>query len=724
MYQVFLNPKSGDTKVKKVISPKLKEGGVIVDNKYSLISPGTEKGIIELSKKGLLQKAKERPDYVKKFLNLAKSKGVKAAWDMAQTKLSREIPLGYATSGVVREVGKNVEEFQKGDRVACAGQDYASHAETVYTPKNLTVKIPKNVSDKEASFCTLASIAMNGIHQADLKPGESVAVVGLGLLGQLAVRMLKAYGHPVIGFDVKKKPVEYAKENSDIDYAMTVDQNYKGTLSKMTNGQGVDVVIVYASVNNEKPIEFASEIARDRGRIVQVGNVVPNIPWRTFYKKELTFYSSRSYGPGRYDSSYEEEGNDYPISYVRFTEKRNMEEFLRLLDTKKIQVEDLISDEFKIEEAHKAYELILKPQKQIFGVLLSYPDKKKKEDSDVIVLTDNPTPLPGREEINIGFIGLGSFATGVILPHLKKAVGDNVKLIGIANNTGNAAKDVANKWGSEYITNDYKKLLDDKRINLIICSTRHSNHAQIAKETLASGKNLYIEKPLALNRKELKEVIKAAQDSRGRLLVGFNRRFSPQVKRAREEFLNSPTPIMINYRINYPFEMKDHWSYDLKEGGRMIGEMCHFMDLIRYITNGRPKKVYSSVIPTGGSVEREENALINIEFDNNSIGSIFYSALGNNQLPKEYIEIYGDNKTMVIDDFKDGMLYKDPKKEKVGLRHQDKGYYNEMSEFVEAIRSGKPSPMSLEEIVDAHLAIYGAYDSFKDGEAKDIKLIN
>jgi predicted dehydrogenase len=539
--------------------------------------------------------------------------------------------------------------------------------------------------------------------------------------------MLKAYGHPVIGFDIKKRAIDYAKENSGLDIGVIPDkQSYQGPLSKMTNGEGVDAVLIYASANSSFPIELAADVARNRGRVVQIGNIVPNIPWRTFYQKELSYYSSRSYGPGRYDSSYEKEGNDYPIGYVRFTERRNMEEFLRLIDNNKLEVEDLITEEFDIKDAYKAYDMVINSKKQIFGLLLKYPGsfsaKTSKDEKDVIVLTENPAPLPGKEEINIGLIGLGAFAMSTILPHLAKVADKNVKIIGVANSTGKTAKDVAKKWNAEYVTNDYQKLLEDKRINLIICATRHSSHAKIAKEVLNAGKNLYIEKPIALDEKELKSVIKAAQNSRGRLLVGFNRRFSGHFKRAREEFGDSPTPLMINYRVNYPFEEKDHWSYDLKEGGRIIGEDCHFIHALAYLTGSRPRKVYASVIPTGGGVQKEENAIITVEFENNSIGSIFYSALGSFRLPKEYIEIYGNHKVMTIDNFKQGKMYYDDKVENLSFRCQDKGYDSELKEFIQAIREGKPSPMNLEEIVDAHLGIFAAYDSFKDGEVKEIRL--
>ena len=721
MKQVFQNPKTGETKVENITSPALKSGGILVRNRFSLISPGTERGIIELSKKGLLQKAKERPDYVRKFLMLMKTKGILAAWKVAQSKLATDIPLGYSTSGKVVGVAPGVEDFQKGERVACAGQNYASHAEVIFVPKNLCVKVPNNVSDEEAAFSTIASIAMHGIHQAKLQPGERVGIIGLGLLGQLATRILKAYGNPVIGFDVDESKVSFARKHSGLDAGVVVGKgnNYAGVVNKFTDNNGVDAVLIYASSKNESPLELATEISRDRGRIIQIGNIRTNIPWRDFYKKELEYRSSRSYGPGRYDPSYEEKGNDYPIGHVRWTERRNMGEFLRLVSEGKMRVDDLITETCSINEAHKAYEMVFKSRKLLFGLLLSYPGSFSAVDSS-ITLSNESAPMPGKGKINIGIIGLGAFAISTILPHLKHIKDEDVNIIGIANTTGKKAKDIGHVWKVEYVTNDYKKLLDDKRINLIICATRHNSHARIAKEVLRADKNLYMEKPVALDIRELESVMRAAKRSRGRLLVGFNRRFSTHFIKAKEEFGNSPTPLMILYRVSYPFEEKDHWSYDLKEGGRIIGENCHFIDAFNFLTGSSPRRVYASVIPRGGGIEREENLSLTVEYDNGSIGTLFYSALGSYRLPKEYIEIYGDGKTMIIDNFKDGKIIYPDKIKKINLRHQDKGYEGEMETLFKSIKEGTPSPMTLKEIWNTHVAIFEAYNSFKDGEVKEL----
>jgi predicted dehydrogenase len=718
MLQVFLNPKTGKTSVAEITPPSLRSGGVLVRNRFSAISPGTERGIIELSKKSMLQKAKERPDYVQKFFALAKTKGIFSAWESAKAKLGANIALGYSSSGDVAEVSSDCEEFQAGDRVACAGQDYASHAEKIFVPKNLCAKIPQNVSYEEASFSTLGAIALQGIRQANLMSGEKVAVVGLGLIGQLAVKMLKAYGHPVVGFDLDKSKVDFAKKNG-LDLGIVLgEKNWTNALAKFAENRGIDAVLIYASSKDNSPLKLAVEIARDKGKIVQVGNVEANIPWRDFYKKELSFYSSRSYGPGRYDPSYEEKGNDYPLGYVRWTEKRNMEEFLRLLSGREISVEDLISGVFEIRQAEKAYEKVFRPKESVYGLLLSYGGKEKIEDT--VVLKDEQAPFPGEQEINIGIIGLGSFALSTILPHLEGAKDGNVRIIGIANSTGKKAVDIGKKWSAEYVTNDYRKIIEDKRINLVICATRHNSHAKIAKEVLAAHKNLYIEKPLALNKEELKEVLDAAAKSRGRLMVGFNRRFSPHIQKAREVFRNSATPLMILYRVNYPFFEKEHWSYDLKEGGRIIGEDCHFIDALNFISGSTPKRVYGATVPAGGAVSHEENAAITVEYKNGSIGTIFYSALGNFKMPKEYIEIYGDGKIMIIDDFKKAKLMLPHSEKNFSLWKQDKGYDGLIKSFITVIKSGCPSPMTLREINEVHQAIFAAYDSSKEKKPKEL----
>jgi len=718
MRQVFQNPKSGKTRIEEIPAPMAKSGGILVKNRFSVISVGTERGIIELSKKGLLQKAKERPDYVQKFFMLIKTKGLAAAWRVAQSKLATDIELGYSTSGDVITASAQAEEFKAGDRVACAGQNYASHAEFILVPKNLAVKIPDGVSYEEASFVTLASIAMQGIRQAGLSPGEKVGVVGLGLLGQIATRLLKAYGHPVMGFDINEAQIKFAVKKSGIDKGFVLGKgDPSNAVASFTEGRGLDAVLVYASAKTDAPLKIAVQVSRDRGRVVQIGNIQTNVPWRDFYAKEMSYISSRSYGPGRYDRSYEEEGNDYPIGQVRWTEKRNMEEFLRLLSVRKVSVADLISRRFDIAEAEKAYELVSNPQGLIHGILLSYPAESKIVRTITIPKKDD-APAVSKDAINIGLIGLGSFANSTILPHLKEVKG--ARLSAVCHSKGLPAKTVAEKYGADYATSDYREILKDKNIDLVICATRHSSHAKIAVEALEAGKNLYMEKPLALNEEELVRVINAAKKSKGRLITGFNRRFSTHFIEAKKEFENSATPIQIVYRVNVGPLESNNWNYDLKEGGRLLGEGIHFVHALQYLTGSKVKRLSALIMPKGNAIAHEENFSLSVEYQNGSVGTVAYSALGNFRLPKEYIEIYGDGKIMIIDNFKSGRVIGPQKTRKINLAHQDKGYTREIEMMVRAIKEGKPSPIPLEELYESHIAAFKALESAKTGETLEL----
>ncbi|KKT90852.1 MAG: Oxidoreductase [Candidatus Jorgensenbacteria bacterium GW2011_GWA2_45_13] len=671
MKQVFQNPKSGETRLEEITPPMAPSKGVLVQNRFSVISAGTERGIIELSKKSLFEKAKERPDYVRKFFMLIKTKGFKWAWGVAQAKLGKDIALGYSSAGIVIGAGREVEEFRAGDRVACAGQDYASHAEVIAVPKNLCVKIPENVSEKEAAFATIAAIAMQGIRQANLTPGEKVGVVGLGLLGQLSTRMLRAYGHPVIGFDVNSEQVKFALENGMDEGVALGMGDPELSVKKFTDGRGVDAT--------------------------------------------LSYISSRSYGPGRYDPSFEEGGNDYPLGHVRWTERRNMEEFLRLLSDGSVDIKNLITKTFSIDEAKEAYDLVFRPEGLVHGIVLEYPEEKKH--AHRIEFEKSVAEPAKQKEVGVGLIGLGSFMKSEILPHLKKTEG--ARVIGVAHTHGLDAKATAEEWGAEYVTNDYHDILNDKNIDLVICATRHSNHAKIAVEALRAGKNLHMEKPLALNEEELIAVMEEAKHSKGRLFVGFNRRFSEHFVRVKELFADSQTPLQMLYRINYALE--EHWSHDQKEGGRLIGEACHFVDALAYLSGSKPVRVTAASVPVGGAVPHEENFAFTVEFENGSIGTVVYGGLGNFRLPKEYIEIYGNGNIFVIDNFKEGKFITPTKITKYNLRHQHKGYLEELQVQIDAIRGGLPSPMSLEEIYASHLGIIKVAEAIKTGGAAEVQ---
>lgn len=719
MKQVFQNPKSGKTRIEEITPPILRSGGVLVRNRFSVISPGTERNIIALSKKNLIQKAKERPDYVRKFFMLIKTKGFRWAWNVAQTKLSRDIALGYSSAGDVVASGRDAEEFRAGDRVACAGQDYASHAEFVAVPKNLCVKIPHGVRYEDAAFATIGAIALQGIRRAELTPGESVAVVGLGLLGQLAVRILRAYGHPVIGFDINPEQVSFVKKNKDVAAGVIGKDNSESEsmVQKFTNGYGADAVLIYASAKTDAPLKFAVSISRKQGRIVQIGNILTNIPWRDFYPKELKYISSNSYGPGRYDEEYEAGGHDYPYGYVRWTERRNIEEFLRLLSEKRVSVSDLVTETFPIEKAEAAYDLVMRPHGLVHGVLISYPDGGEPKNT-ISFINPKTAAASGKQtgEIGIGLIGLGSFMKSEILPHLKKVCGVSVR--GIAHSRGLEAKETAAEWKAEYITSDYQNLFSDKNIDVIICATRHSSHARIAKEALLAGKHVYVEKPIALNEEELREVIEAAEKSGKMLFTGFNRRFSRHFIEAKKEFQNSQTPLQILYRVNYP--LTNHWLLNPKEGGVVVGEACHFADAFQFLSGSRPARVSGNAVPVGGAVPHEQNFTFTIEHENGSLGTLVYSGLGNFRLPKEYIEIYGGGTVMVIDNFQRANILSSNGTRRINLSRQHKGYLEELVALRDAIRSGGQPPIPLEELYLSHRAIFKVAEAIKTGRVVEL----
>jgi len=714
MKQVIQNYKTGELRIVEVPAPVLKPSGVIVKSHYSLVSAGTERAMIEFAKQSLAGKAHSRPDLVKQVLNKVKTDGLLSTYHAAMQRLDEPLPLGYSCAGEVIEVGHRASEFNRGELVACGGGGYASHAEVVFVPKNLVVKIPDNVTTEEAAFATLGAIAMQGVRRAGLTPGERVAVIGLGLVGQLTVQILNAYGFPTLGLDVGQHQVEKALKLGLSEGAVIEQDDVEKVAKAFSNGRGLDAVIITAATKSNEPIELAGRICRDRGRVSAVGNVGLDIPRNIYYEKELDLRISRSYGPGRYDPNYEEKGIDYPIGYVRWTEKRNMEEFLRLVSIGRVDVKPMITHVFKIEDALKAYELILKnPNNEDFtGVLLEYDPAKEHKPTIVIEGEKKGKKTMAKSMVNVGLIGGGNFAKSTILPNLKRL--DKVRIKAVATATGKSAQDIARKYGCDYATTDYQEILNDGDINLVIIATRHNLHAPIAIEALKRNKNVHVEKPLALNIEELKAVIEAEKNSQGRLMVGFNRRFAPQAIKARERFSSRKMPLMIHYRVNADYIPPDHWVHDPVEGGgRIIGEVCHFVDFLQFLTGAEPKRVYAAKATAGANVIAEDNVSIMIDFADGSTGTILYTALGDKSLPKEYIEIFGGGKAMSINNFRSGRILS---------LNQDKGHYGEFRAFTEAILNGKPSPISARELVLTTLVTFKIHESLKSGMPANIDL--
>ena len=718
MKQVFLNFRTGEIELTEIPVPLVKKGCLLIKNYHSLLSPGTEKAIIEMAKKSLVEKAKSRPDLVKEVFDRIKTEGILSTYRKAKQKLEELLPLGYSSAGEVVAVGEGVEGFIAGDKVACGGQGYACHAEVINVPKNLCLKIPENVSLKEATFTTLGAIAIQGIRRANLTPGEKVAVIGLGLIGQLTVQILKTYNFPTIAFDINQKQVERALETGINKGGVIGKEDIENLIKDFTNGQGIDAVIITAATKGNEPVELAGKILREKGRVSVVGDVGLDIPRRLYYKKELDFLISRSYGPGRYDKEYEEKGHDYPLGYVRWTEKRNMEEFLRLINEKKVQPENLISHTFNINQAKEAYRLILENpnQKEILGVLFSYDVKKPQSD---IIFFKERKGYQEKKQVKVGLIGAGNFAQSIILPNLQKI--KNAVLYAVSDADGQKAEKVAKIYKGKYATTNYQKIIEDKDIDLVIIATRHNLHAKITIEALQKNKNVHVEKPLALKEEVFKKVIKTAQSSQGRLMVGFNRRFSPHILEAKKIFTNGDYPLMMLYRVNAGFFPKDHWVNDPDEGGgRILGEVCHFVDLLQFLANSHPRKIYATLIPLTGSITTEDNLTISIDFENGSRGIILYTSLGNKGLPKEYIEIYGSGKVMSINDFKKASIITKRGKKILRRFSQDKGYGNEFKNFIEAIKQGEKSPIPLEELFYSTQATFSIVKSIKEKRAVDI----
>lgn len=695
--------------------PSISEGMVLVENKFSLISSGTEKGTVKVAKANLLGKAKQRPDLVAQVLQNIKKEGLSATLNKVKTKLDSLKALGYSTAGIVLASLDTNGNFQPGDRVACAGQDYASHAEIVAIPKNLTVKIPDNVSFEEASFTTLGAIALQGVRQADPRLGEKVCVIGLGLLGQLTGQLLKANGCDVFGIDLSERLINLANEFSVTKALNRNDQNLLAACDNFTNGQGFDSIIITAAAPTNDPIVLATELARKKGKIIVVGSVkmdVPRDPY--FYRKELELKISCSYGPGRYDVNYEDLGNDYPFAYVRWTEQRNMEAFLAMLSKGLINVKPLITHTFEIEQAEEAYEIVLgkNPQPHI-GILLKYNDNAEKK---VTFTKINNQPV---KKINVGFIGAGSFAQSYLIPNVKSL---GASLDTVVTSKGITSKNVGEKFGFNTCSADLKDIIEKERINTVFIATPHSSHADLVIQSLRAQKNVFVEKPLAISEEELQKVMEAKASNNFPLMVGFNRRFAPISIEIKKEFGNTGEPFVINIRVNAGFIPKDHWTQVTEIGaGRIIGEMCHFIDLMQFFTNSEPVKVYADCIQTDNEkLKSDDNIAVVVKFKDGSIGNLTYVANGDKALAKEYIEIFNAGKVGVINDFRNGSFYSN-NKSKV-LKLSGKGHQQEVQIFLKSLSEGKDSPIDFRSICLTTLTTFKIIDSLKTGLPQEINI--
>lgn len=715
MKQVVLNLKNGDLTVEEVPAPTLKNGGVLVRSHYSVISAGTESGLVGLAEKSLLGKARERPDLAKKVIDKAKRDGPISAFQQAMGRLEKREPMGYSSAGTVIAVSEDVTEFRIGDRVACAGAGYANHADVVFVPKNLCVKIADNVSFKDAAFTTVGAIALQGVRNADVRVGENVVVVGLGLVGLITVQILKASGCRVFGVDLDESKVKLAKE---LGADVAVSRNSPGledSIFQFTRGIGADSTIIAAATKSNDPVGFAGKITRERGKVVIVGLVGMDIPREDYYNKEIELRVSRSYGPGRYDRTYEEFGQDYPASYVRWTENRNMEAFADLLSMGSLSMEKIITHEFPVEKAAEAYEII-NARKPYLGILLEYDVDKQIEDK---VELKAPQSMQKVDTPVVGVIGAGIFATSTLLPNLVKI--KNIRLRGLAAASGISSESVANQYGFEYCTSDHQKIMSDPEINCVIIATRNSLHAPLVIEALKNKKNVLVEKPLAINEEELREIESTWQEHGGLLMVGFNRRYSELGMKLRDFFKSRSQPMVAVYRVNAESIPHDHWIYDPSEGGgRIITECCHFIDFLQYVIGSSPKEVFAKKIETAvNSPEDSENVSITISFEDGSVGTVLYTTHGDSSVSKEHAEFFADGMVGTITDFKLLELVKAGKKTKISRKlTTEKGHKSELEVFFESIKYAEN--VKIESNIKTTLATLIAVESIQKGKSVDI----
>ena len=659
--------------------PTVKENMALVESLYTVVSAGTERGLASFGGKNLIQKALERPDQVKKVMEKLSTDGIVTTIESAFNKLAEPMPMGYSGVGRVIACGKGVTEVQAGDLVAMVGTAY--HCEINRVSRTMLTKVPEELTDyRQAAFCALGGIALEGIHQAEVVPGETVAVIGMGLVGQIVCRILNAYGCDVIGYDVVDKTMPGTRLKAFINSG---DDNAADMTKALTRGRGVDKVIITAATNSNAPMDLAAAIARDRGIICMIGVTQMNIDRRPYYERELSFRIARSYGAGRYDSTYEQKGIDYPIGYVRFTEGRNIEEFVRLLAQGRISLADIITHEIPFEKAAEAYEMITKnPNHECYiGVLLKYDENDTKWQSRI----ENPKAkrAASGEKIRLGLIGAGNFVRSTMLPIMKETGLFEFRGLATTGGVGGAQANDGTPFG--YTTNNYQELLSDPEIDLIAVSTQHNSHAKFVIEALKAGKNVYCEKPLCLTLDELTAIKEAYEQSEGELFVGLNRRHAPLIQQIKREMKTDQIPAVYDFIGNAGFIPKDHWVHDeAAGGGRILGEACHFVDLIQYL-DGSHLEDLTVTAASNNAYPMNDNVLITLRFASGAIGNIVYSSMGSKKYPKEQLRVLSNGSVYEMDNFIRLKKYGSTKSVKEKLK-QDKGIHAEYEYICKVLR--------------------------------------
>ena len=724
MKQIAQNYKTGELAVLDVPAPVCRPGGVLVRSLFSLISTGTEMMKVTEASMSMVGMARARPDQVRKILDQVQQQGLATTYKKVMNKLDSYTPLGYSLCGVVTEVGKGAEEFKVGQLVACAGNEQALHAEYNWVPVNLCAVIPQGVLPEHAAFATVASIAMHGVRRAEVQLGETAAVIGLGLIGQLVVRLLVAAGVRAIGIDPVPDRCRLAEKAGAVACGSPDElDSVLAELARITNGRGADHVFLSAGGNSNGPVEAAVKLARDRARVVDIGKMKLDLPWNAYYEKELDVRFSRSYGPGRYDTRYEIEGIDYPAGYVRWTEKRNLESFLNLVARNELEVGTLIDGIFPMTEAAKVYEDLKAGTLKAIGVLLEYPvpagDAPAPATSKVLPGSKTPSvrknPGGKQDQVVIGFVGAGNYASSMLLPHLVKL--STANLAHVATTKSLSAVNAQKKFGFTTASTATESVFDDESLDAIFIVTRHATHAKLVCRALETGKAVFVEKPLALTREETDQIVEAVEKTgNDRLMVGFNRRFAPLLTAMRKGFGVGADTSATRYLVNAGPLAKDSWYLNEEaEGSRFAGEGGHFIDTLSWWADSVVEEVYAVRGPEKADVQAT------FRFANGASGTIAYLTGGNGRFPKETMDVTGGGRSARLDNFRGSTVWTGRGKSTTKARGgQDKGQRSEMEQFVEAVRTGAPMPISLESLLATTRATIAVGESLLSGRPERV----
>jgi len=702
---VVQNFETGKLSLSEAPEPRVKSGGILVRTSASLISVGTDRAVIGLAKKSMLAKAKDRPDLARQVIDKARTDGLWTTYKVVKNLLKEPIPLGYSLVGTVLQVGTDVHGVMPGDRVACVGLGFANHAETVFVPKNLFTPVPPTVDDESAAYVALGAIAMHGIRQADQQLGATVLVVGLGLVGQVTVQLCAAAGYRVIGLDFDERKLALARDCGASLVLSPTDPMLVAGVAAFTHGHGVDAALITtASKDNGEVFTQVAALCRDRARVVVVGEAKMDMTRRDYFNKELEILQARSYGPGRYDANYEEKGEDYPIGYVRWTERRNMQSFLELAAAGHINLSRLTTHRFPIEQAEQAYRDVMESNgPMMVGVLLTYDSAKEAVPAPAV------TKAAKLGTLGLGIIGTGRFARGILLPALLDT--NAFQTIGVSSGGGLSAELVRQKYGAAYATTDASRVLDDPSVQAVVIATRPDSHARFAIQALERDKHVFVEKPLCLNREELAAVKEAEEKSRATLTVGFNRRFSPLILKMRDHFAGRQEPMAMMYRVNagrIPLAAKEGWVHEAKiGGGRIISEACHFIDTMQFLCGSAHivRVTAFAANPAQKTLASDDIASILIAFADGSIGTVHYWANGTRRFAKERVEVFCQERVAILDNFRRLELISDRRARTHRTMEQQKGFAEEARAFVESCRTGIPA-IPLESLMNTTLATF------------------